>query len=583
MTRSIISKMKKNTFLHAFRSRTDLKQYGVNALTLFAIQLFFNAEDIASIATDSIIVDGGDDGGIDLVYINKQNKSVVIAQDFISKGKKTVAPEKKARDLSHGLSLLLNESIKDVPMVLKSAAEELRAALENGEIEYFHIWYVHNLSGSKNVKNALRIVEHTADKFLEKYGIKVVDSLEVSADELENKWLSISTKILVKEKFEIKYPEGFRMQNDDWEAFVTSVPLSWLHEIYEEYKTDLFSANVRDYLGKTKRENNINNGIQTTAQNDPEHFWVFNNGITVLVNDFKTNNGILKIEGIAILNGAQTTGAIGNLPKSLNKNALVQVRFVKCTNKQTVEKIKEFNNLQNKTEAPDFRSKDDVQERLLKEFETTDVHYSPRRGGTEDIVKRKLPNTLSSILAGQILSAFHGRPDVAYHKKTEIWENDALYGETFNQNLSAKHIIFAFSLYEAIKRKRTDIVKKNKKTEVNDLEKDQLAFFETRGSVILLTAAISDCLQIFLNIGIPSPSRLEFTKNFKFEEAVSIWEPLIDIACSCLSRLQGGFSKGAIREDNAKEAIKNFIQFIEATKQPNADIYSKFSKIVKQR
>lgn len=506
-----------------------------------------------------------------------------LAQDYVATGTKRVtASSKKARDLSSGLSLLLKMPIENVPVRLKSAAEELRKALAVGNIENFHIWFVHNLPGSQNVRKELQIVEHTAHALLKGYGVKEIKSLEVCADELEKKWLSISTPIQIKENFKIPYSEGFSMNGSNWQAFVTSVSLLWIFKLFKKYNTDLFSANVRDYLGIINKDKNINKGIQATAQKDPEHFWIFNNGVTALVNNFKINNKFLEFNGLAILNGAQTTGAIGNLTKSPDKNSLVQIRFVMCSDRQTVENVKKFNNSQNKIEAPDFRSNDYIQDRLLKEFKSTDICYSPRRGGDQDIIRRK-SNTLSSVLTGQILSAFHGKPDIAYHKKTEIWENDTLYNDYFNEQLNAKHIVLAFSLFDAIREKKLSLNRKSKKGELNELEEEQLKFFQTRGSVFLLTAAISNCLQIFLDVAIPNRFRIEFIKNFKFAEAVKIWGPLIDIVCNYLADLQEGFSEGAVHEENAKKAINQFTKFIGATKQANKNIYSDFSKSVKQR
>lgn len=148
---------------------------------------------------------------------------------------------------------------------------------------------------------------------------------------------------------------------------------------------------MRDYLGIIKSsDKNINKSIQETAQKDPNHFWVFNNGITALVHDFKIkNDNILFFKGISILNGAQTTGAIGNLMKKPDKSVMVQIRFVTCNDKQTVFNIKKYNNSQNKIEASDFRSKDAIQSRLLQEFKDTDIKYLPRRGGIEDAIKRR--------------------------------------------------------------------------------------------------------------------------------------------------------------------------------------------------
>ena len=89
---------------------------------------------------------------------------------------------------------------------------------------------------------------------------------------------------------------------------------------------------------------------------------MFNNGITVLTHGFeeKTNKQTrqLRVHGISIVNGAQTTGAIGSLTKPPDPMALVSARFVQTTNSDVVNNIIQYNNSQNKVTASDFRSTD---------------------------------------------------------------------------------------------------------------------------------------------------------------------------------------------------------------------------------
>jgi len=56
------------------------------------------------------------------------------------------------------------------------------------------------------------------------------------------------------------------------EAVITTVSGCWLYELYHRYKTDLFSANLRGYLGSRESDPNINNGIKTTADEQPRNF-----------------------------------------------------------------------------------------------------------------------------------------------------------------------------------------------------------------------------------------------------------------------------------------------------------------------
>lgn len=127
----------------------------------------------------------------------------------------------------------------------------------------------------------------------------------------------------------------------------------------------MFSANIRDYLGSRSSDSNINNGIKSTLDNEHDNFWVYNNGLTILTHaaSYDPTKGKLSFRGLSIVNGAQTTGAIGSLRKLPHADTVVQARFVATTNgdEELIRKIIQYNNSQNKVEASDFRSTDKVQ------------------------------------------------------------------------------------------------------------------------------------------------------------------------------------------------------------------------------
>jgi AIPR protein len=213
--------------------------------------------------------------------------------------------------------------------------------------------------------------------------------------------------ILVDEQFNVVVKDGFEIQADQWSAFVTALPASFLYRLYKKHKTKLFSANVRDYLGSRKTDQNINYGIKQTAEQSPDNFWVFNNGLTMLVNEFrfpgrKDGGARLTIRGLSIVNGAQTTGAIGSLKKLPDPSAFVPVRLIKTANRDVIYDVIRYNNSQNKVTAPDFRSTDRVQKRLKEEMtRVPNAEYEGgRRGGHEDIIRRRA-NLLPSNTVGQ--------------------------------------------------------------------------------------------------------------------------------------------------------------------------------------
>lgn len=52
-------------------------------------------------------------------------------------------------------------------------------------------------------------------------------------------------------------------------------------EMYELAGIRLFARNVRGFLGNTE----INRGMEQTLRKEPEHFWYYNNGVTIVCDD----------------------------------------------------------------------------------------------------------------------------------------------------------------------------------------------------------------------------------------------------------------------------------------------------------
>lgn len=583
----------KLSFWEAFDSRDDLKQFGVDALLLFALELTFGIEDIELIATTSL-TEGSGDKKADLVYIDSEAHRAVIAQTYIASqttgrsGRPKEAPANKASDLNTAVGWLLTRPMEELPTNLRPHAEELRQALQDKTINLLQFWYVHNLRESYNVHEELTTVTHTAKTAINSSYPDCTDieiqALEIGVHTLEEWYESMSTPILVADEYTVPVTGGFKITSGDWNAYVTSIPAKWLYEQYKKHGTKLFSANVRDYLGSRQTDQNINNGIKKTAFSDPCHFWVYNNGITVLVHKFeeKVDDSGKKIyfKGISIVNGAQTAGAIGSLSTAPEEKAKVQVRFITCTNPETVYNIVRYNNNQNKITAPDFRSNDIIQRRLASEFQNIPaVEYQPRRGGHEDRITRR-PNVLPSIIAGQALAAFHNDPHIAYHKRTHMWEDDGLYNKYFNTLTTAKHIIFAYSLLKAVEKKKWSLLDKSRNNNLTQVEQDQLTFFRKRGSIFLMVAAIAKCLETIINKQIPNLFSLTFKHNLSPELAAEKWDPIVETVSPFTAPLAKGLADGFRNREAVENAVTEFRSYVAAMGLANRSIFAAFTKEV---
>jgi hypothetical protein len=129
-----------------------------DAIGVFAINLRFNLDDIQTIVSEAI-TGGGDDKKCDVLYVDKEREIAVIAQCYISQKIREAAPANKASDLNTALTWLLSTNLDNLSDALKGRADELRSAINAGEIKQFYVWYVHNLPCSKNVQDEIQAAD----------------------------------------------------------------------------------------------------------------------------------------------------------------------------------------------------------------------------------------------------------------------------------------------------------------------------------------------------------------------------------------------------------------------------------------
>ena len=562
-----------------------------DAIGVFAINLRFNLDDIQTIVSEAI-TGGGDDKKCDVLYVDKEREIAVIAQCYISQKIRDAAPANKASDLNTALTWLLSTNLDNLSDVLKGRADELRSAINAGEIKQFYIWYVHNLPCSKNVQDELRAVEDTARAALTRYpsGQDInIFAEEICETQLDRLYMQAERTVIVTDEITTTVPDAIEIREEDWTSVVTTVGGSWLHDLYHRYKTDLFSANLRGYLGSRESDSNINNGIKTTAHEQPGNFYVYNNGITALVLDYELGRRLkggrkLKINGISIVNGAQTTGSLASLAEAPSRDLQVAIRFVKAKKDAIVANVVRFNNSQNKIQAADFRSTDAIQERLRTEFDAIpDAECEGgRRGGASDAIKRT-KFTLPSYTVGQSLAAFHGDPVTAYDKKSELWTNERNYRQIFTDRTTARRIVFCYSLLAAVNDRKLELSQKQKNdpSSLTNIENTSLAFLSKKGANYLLVDVISQSMETILSKPIPSRFDLHFARNVSPDTAARFWFPIVDMMLSLSNQLENAFSRNRISNESISKAVPNFVGVVDSISALQKETFEKFASHAK--
>lgn len=562
-----------------------------DAIGVFAINLRFDLDDVQTIASEAI-TGGGDDKKCDIVYVDKEKEIAVIAQCYVSQRQRQSAPANKAADLNAAISWLFASDINSLPPILRGRADELRSSISSGEIKQIYIWYIHNCPASTNVQNELKTASASAYRLIKANfgnGISVIAE-EIDANKIEELYRRAEQTIIITDTVNTRVVDAIEIKTENWTSIATVVKGSWLRELYLKYKTDLFSANLREYLGSRESDSNINNSIKTTATKQSADFFIYNNGITALILDYELGSRSkagrkIKIKGISIVNGAQTTGSLGSLPAAPAENLQVAIRFIKIKNEKNdiISNVIRFNNSQNKLQAADFRSTDPIQQRLRTEFRNIPdaIYDGGRRGGAGDTIKRN-KFALPAYTVGQSLAAFHGDPVTAYDKKSELWTNEISYRRIFTDNTSAYHITFCYSLLTAINEKKLILTQKQKENLENmtEIEKNNLKFLTNRGANYLLIYVIAQCMETIISKAISNKFNLRFKKNISPSDANRYWLPIVDLVLSLSGQLDGAFSRNRITNENLENAVRRFTGVMASLAALHKKTFEDFSSLV---
>jgi hypothetical protein len=210
----------------------------------------------------------------------------------------------------------------------------------------------------------------------------------------------------------------------------------------------LYAKNIRGFKGNT----DVNEGIINTIRTNPQHFWYFNNGITVVsskvtpqaLGSGTQDSRVFECEGASVVNGAQTVGSIiSAVAGGANglQNARVLVRIISLENCPATfgVDLTKAANTQNRIESKDFVTQDPQQARLQADlFLETSKRYVYRSGDVLPIPDEGL----SFEEAAVALACAH--PDITHSVQAKrevgkLWEDIARtpYTILFNASTSA--------------------------------------------------------------------------------------------------------------------------------------------------
>lgn len=341
------------------------------------------------------ITDGYHDIGIDAVYNDSVQKKLILVQSKWRKDGNGSISQEEANTFIAGIKRAINLDFDGCNEKLSAKQPEITAAIRDMD---YQIEMIFCHTGSQNMNDyALRPINELLEKVNEDDATELLVFVESKLQDIydylangQNGDNILLDDVLLNNWGTIDAP---------YKAYYGTIPVAAIGEWFKQYGNRLFAKNIRYYKGSTE----VNQGIKEVLKNEPDKFFYYNNGIKVLCKKITKkaaystdrNTGLFALEGVSLVNGAQTTGTIGALyaeSPELLSSACVYIQIIDLgeANEEQAMQITKLSNTQNKIESKDFASLDPNQERLRMELSLGGIQYLYKAGAKVDLPERQI-------------------------------------------------------------------------------------------------------------------------------------------------------------------------------------------------
>ena len=280
-------------------------------------------------------------------------------------------PEDEVKAFFSNYELLRDKHYFDARQTKNPKVEELAEEFAYWAQKGFLVHFIYISTGISTPK-----IQALVDKFSGDNQASNVEFEVWDIKELKDEYVSIkSIEEKYPEEWTITLAQGHYMLPDgELQNISFVVPGTVLQQLARDHKDSLFNWNIRRFLG---RKGEVNAGLRQTLQDEPQHFFYYNNGISCLCEtfSFEPRTRKLRVKKLQVVNGAQTVGAIKHADSHNVERALVLVKLtaVKHAHRETglAASLIKTNNTQNTLRVPDFRSNDKIQIWLEQQFKNT--------------------------------------------------------------------------------------------------------------------------------------------------------------------------------------------------------------------
>ncbi|TLX82845.1 MAG: AIPR family protein [Thaumarchaeota archaeon] len=223
----------------------------------------------------------------------------------------------------------------------------------------------------------------------------------------------------------------------------------------------VFESNIRQWM---QFKTTVNKGLRETLQELPHKFFYYNNGITIVVNDFEElEDNSIALHSPQIVNGAQTSNSVlDHARRTHNLEGSITVTIIKAADELDQNNITKYRNSQNAVRGKDLVSLMDFHKSIKSQMENLRYFYEIQAGSFDSKTKSQqsefvgdhlynkyLPdNHKKVIVAKDAIQAFvagiEQRPTEAYSSPAQFLPRGSKYDEVFNEKLKDDYRLLLF-------------------------------------------------------------------------------------------------------------------------------------------
>ena len=412
------------------------------------LENIFGMDDTSA---DDAICDGGQDKGIDAIYVDELNEEIIVFQSKTVESVNKTIGDTSLKEFAGTLNQL--STIENIELIEKGNANEilkkliadlqLKSKVENGFI--VKGVFITNASADQNAAQYLASNEN----------IKLFDKRKIVEVHIDfEKQGGVNDEFI----FDCSHvtPLNFSTLDNIAEVWVFTAFASDLVKMSGIEDASLFQQNVRLALGSTK----VNKAIKKSILDPNEHvkFQLYHNGITIICDSAKYENDKIIVNNCVVVNGAQSISTLYNQRKNITENLKILTKIIKLNTDDVglVKKITTNSNNQNAIKTRDLQSNQTIQQRLKKEFESINGYkFAVKRGESLDKGSKEISNED----AGRMLLTFDLNEPWNCHQKAQIF--DEYYSKIFGRpEVNAQRIILVYEIMSVVEEQLDQIAHK---------------------------------------------------------------------------------------------------------------------------